>query len=119
MIRAYCTEVQHHQLFTISKKDVVAYADLTGDKNPVHIEQNIVHGTYLLGLVSSVIAKNYSGSKLVDLQAKFGNPCIAKTSVQVEVSMPNKTRKLTSAPFSIRDAETRNILVSGKVKILL
>ena len=40
---------------TITRKDVVLYADLVNDHNPVHLAedgQGIVHGTYLLGLVS-------------------------------------------------------------------
>ena len=119
IIRTLCTEVNHHKSFTIGKKDIDVYADLTGDKNPIHIEESVVHGTHLLGLVSSVVAQNYPRSKLVDLQAKFASPCLANTSVEVEVSMPSKTRKLTSALFSIKDAGTKTILVSGQVKILL
>ena len=40
---------------TITRKDVTLYADLVNDHNPVHLAedgQGIVHGTYLLGLVS-------------------------------------------------------------------
>ena len=40
---------------TITRKEVIQYADLVNDHNPVHLAEDhkgIVHGTYLLGLVS-------------------------------------------------------------------
>ena len=39
----------------ITKEDVAEYGELVGDHNPVH--KDIVHGTFLLGLVSGVMAR--------------------------------------------------------------
>ena len=114
--RAY----RHHELNKIiSVKEISAYADLTGDFNPVHVEDNVVHGTFLLGLISGVIATNYPRAKLIDLSANFKQACRAETNINIKVSMPTNPRKITLAPFVITSLEKEECIVDGNVKVLL
>ncbi|MEM6785769.1 MAG: MaoC/PaaZ C-terminal domain-containing protein, partial [Bacteroidota bacterium] len=54
-------------VMTVSAADVRAYADLTGDDNPIHVDaeyaattdfgQPIAHGALLLGYISKVLGR--------------------------------------------------------------
>jgi len=50
---------------TITKEEVLQYAELTGDFNPVHLgddkDDGLVHGALLLGLVSGLVATRLPG----------------------------------------------------------
>ena len=89
----------------IRDKDVKAYAELTGDDNPVHFqgEESIVHGTYLLGLVSSVMGTKCPGpgTKVLELTSKFVKPCLVGTKVKVEVNI-DTIRGLGTVCFTVK-----------------
>ena len=119
--RFYCstTMIHHKMQFMISSDNINSFADLTGDFNPIHTKDGVVHGTYLLGLVSGIVAKNYPKSRLLDLNAKFTKACLANTNIEVQVSVPERPRKLFKALFSVTDIVNGDTLVLGDVKIML
>lgn len=55
----------------ISEQDVYAFAELTGDKNPIHMDRKyaeqtffkkqIAHGAFLVGLISTVLGMKMPG----------------------------------------------------------
>ncbi len=71
---------------TVSMEDVRTFADVTGDDNPIHIDEEagrasrfgspVVHGVFLLGLASKVLGRDFPGpgSIAVSLSAKFLRP---------------------------------------------
>ena len=84
---------------SVSADDVQAYADVSGDDNPLHTDpeyaagtafgQPIVHGAFLLGIVSKVLGRDYPGhgSVAVSLSAKFLRPVHLASTVRVEVKV--------------------------------
>jgi 3-hydroxybutyryl-CoA dehydratase len=68
------------------KRDVELFSDLTGDKNPIHLDETfakqtifkkpIVHGILTVGLISSVIANDLPGEGSIYLsqEVKFLKP---------------------------------------------
>ena len=56
---------------TVTEKDILDYADMTGDYNPIHVDEEaakktifggrIAHGVYALGLVSAVLGTKMPG----------------------------------------------------------
>ena len=56
---------------TISEKDVNAFAEISGDKNPVHLDENyakqtrfgkrIAHGAFSFGLISAALGNELPG----------------------------------------------------------
>ena len=107
----------------IREKDIKVYAELTGDDNPVHFqgEHSIAHGTFLLGLVSSVMGTKCPGpgTKVLELSSQFVKPCPVGTEVKVEVNLPQK-RKISMASFKVSDMHCQdNIYVQGTAKLLL
>lgn len=106
----------------ISESDVNQYCKISGDYNPIHRagDQAIVHGTYLLGLVSALVGKELPGPGTVisNVEARFINPCMVNSKVTIEVSC-EKLRKITSMRFSITNDDTKELIASGKAKVLL
>ncbi len=114
-----CTE--HKFTRRISAEDVKAFTALSGDTNPVHDVDNgqggIVHGAFLLSLVSAAVGTKCpgAGSRLVGLdETKFLGACPVGADVEVEVKIRDGTvRKLTFVEFWCRDAETGHVFLNG------
>ena len=62
--------------FTVTRADLVAYADASGDQNPIHQDEDvarsvglpgvIAHGMYTLALVGRAVAEWTGGAEVVD-----------------------------------------------------
>lgn len=87
---------------SISQEDVDAFARVTGDDNPIHIDeayaaqsrfgQRVVHGVLLLGIISKVLGRDFPGhgSIAVALSARFLRPVPVGSEVTVEVKITEK-----------------------------
>ena len=81
--------------FTITRADLVAYADASGDHNPIHQDEDvarsvglpgvIAHGMYTLALVGRAVAEWTDGAEVVDLGAKFTSPVVVPAEGGAEV----------------------------------
>jgi len=90
---------------SISAADVQAFADVSGDDNPLHLDPDyaatttfgepIVHGAFLLGIVSKVLGRDYPGhgSVAVSLSAKFLRPVPVGSEVRFEVKVAEKIER--------------------------
>ena len=102
----------------ITREDVKQYGELVGDHNPLHEE--IVHGTFLLGLVSGVMASRVPGpgTVLTSLTSKFESPCFYPTTVEVVVEL-GRVRRLTTAHFTLQDKDSQKVIVRGEASCYL
>ena len=81
--------------FTVTRADLVAYADASGDQNPIHQDEEvarsvglpgvIAHGMYTLALVGRAVAEWTGGAEVVDLGAKFTSPVVVPADGGAEV----------------------------------
>ena len=91
---------------TITRDEVRAFADISGDDNPIHVDQDyvakhtnferpIVHGVFLLAVVSKVLGRDFPGhgSVAVALSAKFIRPVLVDSEITVEVKLVEKIEK--------------------------
>ena len=120
---ALCQQRSSSIIRTITIQDCQNYAKLTGDTNPIHLqgESSIVHGTFLLGLVSSVMGTKCpgEGTKVLELKSKFLKPCPVGVTVEVNVNLL-ETRKISKADFLIKDSSNDSIkYVEGQAKLWL
>ncbi len=93
-----------HQRF-ISEDDVLTFARITGDDNPLHVDADyaestrfghrIVHGVFLLGLISKVLGRNFPGpgSVAVSISCRFLRPVRVNSEVRVSVKITEKFEK--------------------------
>jgi acyl dehydratase len=81
--------------FTVTRADLVAYAEASGDHNPIHQDDEvaravglpgvIAHGMYTLALVGRAVAEWTGGAEVVDLGAKFTSPVVVPAEGGAEV----------------------------------
>jgi acyl dehydratase len=86
------------RVFTITRADLVRYAEASGDHNPIHQDEEvarsvglpgvIAHGMYTMALAARAVADWYPGAELVSLGCKFTSPVVvpAEGGVDVEIS---------------------------------
>ncbi|CAK9814056.1 Armadillo repeat-containing protein 7 [Anthophora quadrimaculata] len=76
---------------TITKDDILDFAKLTGDYNPLHVESsnNLVHGALLNGLVSGVLGTKIPGpgTIVVEQNLTFPAPCYAGDTIEIKVQI--------------------------------
>lgn len=89
----------------VPMQDVRTFADVTGDDNPIHIDeeagrasrfgQPVVHGVYVLGLASKVLGRDFpgAGSIAVSIEAKFLRPVPVGETVTIEVKVAEKIER--------------------------
>ena len=90
---------------TLTQDDVQKFADVTGDDNPLHVDEEyaaetrfgkpIAHGVLLLGIISKVLGRDFPGhgSVAVSLSARFLRPVLVGTEVKIEVKVTEKIDK--------------------------
>ena len=84
---------------TITADDIRAYAELTGDKNPLHLDENyarntrfgrvIAHGMLTASLISAVIGTKLPGPGAIYLEQRlrFTKPVYPGDTVTAEVEV--------------------------------
>jgi len=98
---------------TITEKDVFAFADATGDFNPLHIDeeyakrtvfgQRIAHGILTVGIISTVLGGEIPGlgTIFVEMHIKFIKPVyfgdtVTATGTVMEIINPKRVRLMVA-----------------------
>jgi 3-hydroxybutyryl-CoA dehydratase len=106
---------------TVSSSDVVGFAEVTGDRNPIHLSEHfaaktsfgtrIAHGLYTASLISAVLGTRLPGPGAVYISQtlNFRAPVKIGDTVQVVVEVvelvPEKSRARLACRCSV-DGET-------------
>jgi 3-hydroxybutyryl-CoA dehydratase len=102
---------------TVSASDVVGFAEITGDRNPIHLSEHfaartpfgtrIAHGLYTAGLISAVLGTRLPGPGAVYISQSlnFRAPVRIGDTVDVDVVvaelMPEKRRARLACTCSV------------------
>lgn len=98
---------------TISEKDVFQFADISGDYNPLHIDEEyakksrfghrIAHGILMAGIISTVLGSDIPGvgTIFVELQIRFLKPVylgdtVTATATVMEIINPRRVRLMVA-----------------------
>ena len=109
--------------YRVTRADLVAYANASGDQNPIHQDEQvarsvglpgvIAHGMYTMALTARAVTTWFPGAEVVSLGCKFTNPVVVPAEGGVEV-------EVAGAPKSLDDGSTTIALTvtSGGQKVL-
>ncbi len=114
---------------TLSDADVMAFAQLTGDFNPVHVDDvaaatsafgaRIVHGMLTASLLSTVLAMQLPGPGAVYLNQTlaFLRPVkIGETvTARVEITAIDEAKRRLTLATTIRNARGKNVVTGEAV----
>ena len=115
---------------TISAEDVRVFADVTGDDNPLHVDAEyakttqfgkpIVHGVFLLGLVSKLLGRDFPGhgSIAVSLSAKFLRPVPVGEEVTIEVKVAEKVESRKHVRVRTKGTVNGKLAFSGEAVLI-
>ncbi|MFN8673743.1 MAG: MaoC family dehydratase [Candidatus Sericytochromatia bacterium] len=126
---------EHKEEVSFSFEDVKKYAELSGDKNPIHIDPEyakntpfgrcIVHGMFASSKFSKVLATSFPGEGTVYLEQnlEFKKPIFPDEKYNLIMTIAEK--KVTSSGKTIYKIETKivdlanNICVNGKATVII
>ena len=118
----------------ISEKMVRDYAEVSGDFNPIHLDENyakktdfknkIVHGMLLISNITEIMFKNFGNSwnESGALKIKFRNPLPVNSSLITNLKIikfdKNNDGTLFTCEVMCNDYDD-NILISGIASVLV
>ncbi|WP_456425683.1 MaoC family dehydratase [Rhodocaloribacter sp.] len=114
----------------ITAEEVRAFAELSGDDNPIHVDEEyargtrfgkpIVHGVYLLGIVSKVLGRDFPGhgSVAVNISCRFLRPVLVDSEATVEVRVAEKLEKHRHIRMRIYVYVGKKIALGGEATII-
>jgi len=116
----------------VTAAQVRAFADATGDHNPVHLDEafaaaspfkrTIAHGALMLGLISRVLGTDFpgAGTIYVSQNARFRKPVFVGASVHVVVTVKavDSGRRRLTLDTRVRDDAGEDCVV-GDAEVYL
>ena len=122
-------EVTEEKIF--DKKDVVEFAKITGDNNPLHLDEEyakhgrfgkpIVHGVLIIGFISKIIGTQLPGCGSIYLEqnAQFRKPVYIGEKVTAKVCIRDidENRHIFDLETNVYNEEQICVL-AGSAKIL-
>ena len=115
---------------TITAEDVQAFADVTGDDNPLHLDAEyaattklgkpVVHGVLVLGLVSKVLGRDFPGhgSIAVSLSTKFLRPVPVGAEVRIEVKVSEKIERFKHIKMKVYAYLGKKMAMGGEAVLI-
>ncbi|XP_050460469.1 hydroxyacyl-thioester dehydratase type 2, mitochondrial-like [Cataglyphis hispanica] len=104
----------------ITNDDILKFAELTGDYNPIHTEsaRNIAHGALLNGLVSGLIGTKLPGAGTIVIEQNliFPKPCYAGDSVEVIVKIVSVRKIIKCIYMCIANGD--KVVLEGEAKLM-
>jgi acyl dehydratase len=89
--------------FTITRADLAAYAEASGDHNPIHQDEEvarsvglpgvIAHGMYTMALAARAVTDWFPGAEVVSLGCKFTAPVVVPADGEVVVEVAGEARE--------------------------
>ncbi len=114
----------------LSADDVRAFADISGDDNPIHVDEQyarrtrfekpIVHGVLLIGIVSKVLGRDFPGhgSVAVSISCRFLRPVPVDSTITVEVKIAEKIEKRKHIRARVYVYLEKRMAVSGEAVLI-
>lgn len=116
---------------TIDEQDVSAFAELVGDFNPIHLDEEyayksrfkrrVVHGMFSVSLISTVLGTTLPGANTIYLtqEVKFTAPVFIEDTLTAEVEVMEKREEARTLLLktTVRNQEG-GVVVEGRAKVM-
>ena len=114
---------------TISSSDVVGFAEVTGDRNPIHLSEHfaaktqfgtrIAHGLYTAGLISAVLGTRLPGPGAVYISQtlNFRAPVKIGDTVEVTVTVTELNAQRQRAELTCTCTVEGEVVLDGKALV--
>ncbi|MGB9790637.1 MaoC family dehydratase [Thermotoga caldifontis] len=123
---------EHEASFTVSDDMVKTFAEITGDKNPVHLDEDyarntrfkkrICHGMLVASLISKVLGMDFPGpgTILVKQQLVYRAPVFVGETVKVHVKVIEKREEKHRVMLSTNVLKADGtVAIEGQAEVFL
>ena len=120
------TMIQEQKTFT--QAEFEAFARLSGDDNPIHVNpefsartrfgRTVAHGMLLYSVICGVISRHFPGATQLSQQLKFPAPTYANEPMTIKVQILAQEAKQARLLTEMRNPEDM-VAVTGETVILL
>ncbi|QOZ07230.1 MaoC/PaaZ C-terminal domain-containing protein [Bradyrhizobium sp. CCBAU 51765] len=127
MLTAFHVGQTHHLGIPITRDDLARYVALSGDTAPLHVDAEfakaagfdgvVVHGAYLMALVSRLVGTEFPGPRSVLERADiaFRKPCYAPCDVKLAATVRQISEAVATIVLDIAITDdSGTVLASGK-----
>jgi len=109
--------------YTITDEHIRMFAEATGDKNPIHIDdeyaaaspfgKRVAHGVLLSGIVSGVIGMKFPGLGTIarEMYSKYQKPVYPGDTIKVTAEVAERNEKLNLCKITFKVTNQKNELV--------
>lgn len=127
----YCVGMKSTICRKVVEKDVLAFAELTGDKNPVHVNKDaalasifhgqVAHGMYTASLISTVIGMQMPGEGTIYLSqnCRFKKPVYFGDVLNVVVEIMSIDEKNRATLLTQVYNQNNDLVLDGTALVLL
>jgi|TARA_B100001964_G_C13808685_1_gene412014 3-hydroxybutyryl-CoA dehydratase len=119
----------------IDKKDISLYADVSGDRNPIHLDDEfaansyfsgvVAHGMLTLAFVSEMLVGTFGINwfETGSLKIRFKKPAYPGDRVHTEGEIlnikPGSCGDLVTCSVSLVDSDTGEAIITGKASVTI
>jgi len=122
----------YSEVFSYTQEQVIAFAELSGDKNPLHLDAEyaattmfkkpIIHGILGASIMSKILGMHFPGEGTVYLRQEidFKRPMYVDVQyeAQLKVLQTNLDKHIAIVETKIVDKETGKVNVLGQAQIM-
>jgi 3-hydroxybutyryl-CoA dehydratase len=113
----------------IIEEDVAVFSRLSGDKNPLHIDEayaagtklggRVAHGMFLASLISCLVGVHLPGKRslLLSLEVKFKSPARIGDILKIEGAVVSRSQATRIVEVEVKIKKDHTILVEGVAKV--
>ncbi|KAK0180022.1 hypothetical protein PV327_005706 [Microctonus hyperodae] len=106
---------------TVTEEDVMNFAKLTNDFNPVHVmgKNKLVHGALLNGFLSGVLGTKLPGpgTLVIEQYINYPKPCYAGDTIEISIEVLS-ARKIIKCGYKVIVIDSDRIVLEGNGKFI-
>ena len=117
-------------IFIINRKKLVIYAEASGDRNPIHLNEEIAksvglenviaHGMYTMGLAGQYVSTIAGSANVKEFSARFIKPVVVPADTDVELVMSATVTEVNTSSIRLEiNAICNEVKVLGMAKALI
>ena len=126
----FTLDMQHNESIKITQEDILAFAQVSGDNNPLHTDPDfanksifgkpIAHGMYGLSLISAALGMRFPGFGTIYMgqDVKFFKPIFIDETVELTLTVkelqPEKKRMIISTVITKENGE---VAIDGQARV--
>lgn len=117
--------------YTITDEHVRLFADATGDRNPIHLDEDyaaasrfgkrVAHGVLLSGIVSGILGMRFPGLGTVarEMTSKFLKPVYIGETVTIVAEVTEKIEKINLCKIAFKVHNADGVQVANGTAVVL